>query len=107
MQRTQGLSLLMSKVAWRLFGIREKCIPNAGPESMRIVEHEGTGMMKHIRWTYVSTVKITSSSPCELKSIPRSAKKGATTETFVVLKTVVVTMAVGFQSSEAPRVFMF
>jgi hypothetical protein len=87
----------MSKVTWGLFGIREKCIPNAGPESMGIVEHEGTGMMKHITWTYLSTVKTRSSSPSELKSIPRSAKKGATTETFVVLKTVVVTMAVGLQ----------
>jgi hypothetical protein len=74
---------------------------------MRTVEHEETGMTKHITWTYLSTVKIRSSSPSELKSIPRSAKKGATTETFVVLKTVVVTMAAGIQSSEAACVFVF
>jgi hypothetical protein len=97
----------MSKVTWRLFGIREKCIANAGPESIRMVEHERTGMMKHITWTYLSTVKIRSSSPSELKSIiARSAKYGATTETFVVLKVVVVTMPIGLQSSETTHVFI-
>jgi hypothetical protein len=93
----------MSKVTWGLFGIREKCIANAGPNNMRTVEHEKTGMTKHM-WTYLSTAKIKSSSPSKLEYI--IPKYGATTETFVVLKVVVVTMAVGLQSSETTSVFI-
>ena len=61
--------------------------------------------MTKYMWTYLVMVKIKSSSPSELEYI--IPKYGATTETFVVLKIVVATMAVGLQSSETICVFIF
>ena len=53
------------------------------------------------------TIKINFSEPAELESgIPRSAKYGAATETFVVRKVVVLSMRVGLQSLETTCVFV-